>query len=96
MLCTTTHVPFFPILHVQKVGAIVFDRMDGFEYNYYTTNNTDSDNFLNAWRKQGPENVQRLNGLVPKGWLVRLASVRQLVAELKSERLGSRLSVKLS
>jgi len=72
--CVTTFRCSFLFTHSlcfysYKLGAVVFDRMDGFEFNYYKSNFTDSDPFLNAWRQQGPDQVARLNRLVPLSWL---------------------------
>jgi len=43
-------------------GALVFDRMDGFELNA-------EDTFTQAWRRQTEGQVRRLNELVPLTWL---------------------------
>ena len=49
-------------------GAVVFDRLDGFELNYYRSNMT-KDPFLRAWEQQGQTQVRKLNELVPLSWL---------------------------
>jgi len=50
-------------------GSVVFDRMDGFEFNYYKSNFKDTDPFMMAWKEQGKDQVRRLNKLVPLSWL---------------------------
>ena len=55
------HFPGSP-LDKLLAGALVFDRLDGFNAN-------SNDPFLETWRKQTAEHVNRLNSLVPLSWM---------------------------
>lgn len=55
------HKPGSPVDKLLS-GALVFDRVDGFEMN-------SEDPFLAAWKKQSEQQVSRLNELVPLTWL---------------------------